>query len=444
MPANYKSSKVQPPFKDVYKVMEISKVVRRCSPSHTALSKRHSEGEKPFVRQKFRNAKCLYTDKKLQKSKEFVVSLGVLDSNKELLLKCLNQPDSMFAKHLHDMQGAHEFHYGHIQSMNSSALKHNVNVGGCQSGKTDLGKIDISFSHKHQEGFQGHSGRGYMSDSHTPSHVLAEGKKDACPIPRRIIILKPNIVGGAKAISLCGDPNIQIQLERLDSMASDPEGRILEESFEASGLKQCFKMKGFTTQELVALSGTHTLGNKGFENPTVFDHFYFKILLKKSWLSSAVMSSMIRLPSDRALVEDDDIHLICGIAMSSLTTSSSPSPQARISLLKILAWEVIKLLLLKDFTCARKSSGRRPYIECVLLDKLPLTMGLSSLIVLLEIVCEEYGGRVDLAKVSYKAISTSVRKHFKDNGVIASMEIYNDFMFLRTEAISLGRVRNDF
>jgi len=55
-------------------------------------------------------------------------------------------------------------------------------------------------------------------------------------------------------------------------------------------------------------------------------------------------------------------------------------------------------------------------------------------------VCEKYGGRVDLAKAYYRALSTSVKKHFNGNGVIASMEHCNDFMLLGTEAISLGRV----
>lgn len=55
-------------------------------------------------------------------------------------------------------------------------------------------------------------------------------------------------------------------------------------------------------------------------------------------------------------------------------------------------------------------------------------------------VCENYGGRVELAKAYYKALTASVRKHFNGNGVIASMEHCNDFMFLGTEAISLGRV----
>ncbi|XP_061948331.1 probable galactinol--sucrose galactosyltransferase 5 [Populus nigra] len=63
---------------------------------------------------------------------------------------------------------------------------------------------------------------------------------------------------------------------------------------------------------------------------------------------------------------------------------------------------------------------------------------------LLEMLCEDHGGRVDLAKAYYKALTASVRKHFKGNGVIASMEHCNDFMFLGTEAISLGRVGDDF
>ncbi|MCI29161.1 galactinol-sucrose galactosyltransferase-like, partial [Trifolium medium] len=53
---------------------------------------------------------------------------------------------------------------------------------------------------------------------------------------------------------------------------------------------------------------------------------------------------------------------------------------------------------------------------------------------------EEYGGRVELAKAYYKALTDSVRKHFKGNGVISSMQQCNDFMFLGTQTISLGRV----
>ncbi|GFZ16704.1 ascorbate peroxidase 6 [Actinidia rufa] len=113
-------------------------------------------------------------------------------------------------------------------------------------------------------------------------------------------------VAGAEAVAVCGGPNIPVQLGRIDSMVPDPEGKLPQESLDASGLKQCFQRKGFSTQELVALSGAHTLGSKGFGNPTVFDNSYFKILVEKPWSSSAGMSSMIGLPSDRALVEDDE------------------------------------------------------------------------------------------------------------------------------------------
>lgn len=40
-------------------------------------------------------------------------------------------------------------------------------------------------------------------------------------------------------------------------------------------------------QELVVLSGAHTLGGKGFGNPVVFDNAYFKILLEKPWNSNS-------------------------------------------------------------------------------------------------------------------------------------------------------------
>ncbi|KAL3497382.1 hypothetical protein ACH5RR_040114 [Cinchona calisaya] len=113
-------------------------------------------------------------------------------------------------------------------------------------------------------------------------------------------------VAGAEAVSVCGGPKIIVRLGRIDSMVPDPEGKLPEESLDVAGLKQSFQRKGFSTQELVALSGAHTLGSKGFGNPTVFDNSYFKILLEKPWLSSAGMSSMIGLPSDRALVEDDE------------------------------------------------------------------------------------------------------------------------------------------
>ncbi|KAL0739324.1 hypothetical protein Bca4012_015534 [Brassica carinata] len=114
-------------------------------------------------------------------------------------------------------------------------------------------------------------------------------------------------VAGSEAVSMCGGPTIPVVLGRLDSMQPDPEDKLPPESLNASGLKECFQRKGFSTQELVALSGAHTIGSKGFGDPFTFDNAYYKILLEKPWSSTtSKMTSMVGLPSDHALVEDDE------------------------------------------------------------------------------------------------------------------------------------------
>jgi len=57
----------------------------------------------------------------------------------------------------------------------------------------------------------------------------------------------------------------------------------------------------------------------------------------------------------------------------------------------------------------------------------------------LEYVAEEYGGRVDLAKVYYKGLTDSIVKNFKGTNLISSMQQCNDFFFLGTKQNSIGR-----
>lgn len=116
-------------------------------------------------------------------------------------------------------------------------------------------------------------------------------------------------LAGTEALALCGGPIILIKLGRQDIKSPDPDGELPAESLSASDLKECFQRKGFSAQELVALSGAHTLGNKGFGNPVIFDNSYFQILLEKPWIKASKgneMATMIGLPSDHALVEDDE------------------------------------------------------------------------------------------------------------------------------------------
>jgi len=58
----------------------------------------------------------------------------------------------------------------------------------------------------------------------------------------------------------------------------------------------------------------------------------------------------------------------------------------------------------------------------------------------LEYVCDEYGGRVNLAKAYYEGLTKSIAKNFNGSGIIASMQQCNDFFFLGTKQVSMGRV----
>ncbi|KAL5069661.1 hypothetical protein RYX36_020548 [Vicia faba] len=62
----------------------------------------------------------------------------------------------------------------------------------------------------------------------------------------------------------------------------------------------------------------------------------------------------------------------------------------------------------------------------------------------LEYVCEEYGGRVHLAKAYYEGLTKSIVKNFNGNGIMASMQQCNDFFFLGTKQVAMGRAGDDF
>jgi len=114
-------------------------------------------------------------------------------------------------------------------------------------------------------------------------------------------------VAGAEAVALCGGPEIPVRLGRLDSSTADPAGKLPGETLDAAALKTLFSRKGFSSQEMVVLSGAHTIGGKGFGSPIVFDNTYFKVLLeKKPQTSSSGMEAMVGLRTDWALTEDDE------------------------------------------------------------------------------------------------------------------------------------------
>ncbi|KAK9862530.1 hypothetical protein WJX84_005324 [Apatococcus fuscideae] len=115
-------------------------------------------------------------------------------------------------------------------------------------------------------------------------------------------------LGGAWAVRATGGPTIDIPVGRRDASEEDPEERLPAETLPAAALKATFADKGLNSQELIALSGAHTLGSKGFGDPVTFDNTYYQTLLKKPWKNPLLyMGNMIGLASDHVLPEDREL-----------------------------------------------------------------------------------------------------------------------------------------
>ena len=115
------------------------------------------------------------------------------------------------------------------------------------------------------------------------------------------------VQSAAYAVRMTHGPDMMhsIRVGRIDAAGADPEGRLPEESLSAAGQFDMFGSMGFSPEEMVALLGSHTIGNKGFGEPLSFDNTYYVALLNKPWENkSDKMASMIGLASDRVLPDD--------------------------------------------------------------------------------------------------------------------------------------------
>lgn len=175
------SSRESPEFKDVYEVSNAKELIKP----------RHSEAEMNFIQQKFMDAKRLSADAKYHNSKEFHDTLDALDTNKDLLVKFLQQPDSLYAKHLHDLQGASLLsHCSHVLSISHK----------CKCKTTGL-KSKEGTSHCSNRYFREHCGS-FSPNSYSPCSSNRSAKSYEVPVkelheskifPTRIVVLKPTL-----------------------------------------------------------------------------------------------------------------------------------------------------------------------------------------------------------------------------------------------------------
>ncbi|XP_039041450.1 L-ascorbate peroxidase 1, cytosolic-like [Hibiscus syriacus] len=116
-------------------------------------------------------------------------------------------------------------------------------------------------------------------------------------------------LAGVVAVGITGGPEIPFHPGREDKPHPPPEGRLPDATKGADHLRQVFGAQmGLSDQDIVALSGGHTLGRchkerSGFEgpwttNPLIFDNSYFKELL------SGEKEGLLQLPTDKVLLSD--------------------------------------------------------------------------------------------------------------------------------------------
>src|SRR5262249_29615643 len=113
-----------------------------------------------------------------------------LDSNNDLLLKFLQQPDSLFTKHLHNLHGAPpDSNCGHISTMKSSQdLEFESSHLGYKMEREILWKNQ----RKAHDNCVSHSYSKHATYNKS-SEVQSQGKDESPIHPTTIVVLKPNL-----------------------------------------------------------------------------------------------------------------------------------------------------------------------------------------------------------------------------------------------------------
>lgn len=173
-------------YKDVYEVWQTPQNTnygRDDSPQKGKYNETLNDKKMALVRQKFVEAKRLATDERLRQSKEFQDALEVLSSNGELFLKFLQEPNSLFAQHLYELQSLPPPpETKRITVLRPSKMVDNgtFSVSGQKSDKQIKKPAQM-----------GQTAAWDKSPGHSP--MFTNQKVDESPIqPTRIVVLKPS------------------------------------------------------------------------------------------------------------------------------------------------------------------------------------------------------------------------------------------------------------
>ncbi|CAI9776635.1 unnamed protein product [Fraxinus pennsylvanica] len=172
---------------DVYEIRRKSQktsYLRDKSPQKGKYNETSNDKKMALVRQKFVEAKRLSMDEKLRQSKQFRDALEVLNSNKDLFLRCLQEPNSMFSQNLYNLQSIPPSETKRITILRPSKMADSSNFAavGNKDGKQVKKGAYVGQLNELEKSHLGCSPPSGQKINETPTQ------------PTRIVVLKPSSV----------------------------------------------------------------------------------------------------------------------------------------------------------------------------------------------------------------------------------------------------------
>lgn len=123
-------------------------------------------------------------------------------------------------------------------------------------------------------------------------------------------------IGGYAAIEFAGGPAIPFRFGRVDAQTDAecvPEGRLPDSHADVDGLRGTFYKMGFNDEDIVTLSGAHSLGRahpqfSGFDGPWTSDERIFNNHYFVELTDAVPDADLLRMPSDSTLLTNPDMN----------------------------------------------------------------------------------------------------------------------------------------
>ncbi|TQD87486.1 hypothetical protein C1H46_026998 [Malus baccata] len=175
-------------YKDVYEVWHQPQKAgygRNKSPQKGRNNEKVNEKKMALVRQKFMEAKRLATDERLRQSKEFQDALDVLSSNRDLFLTFLQEPNSLFSQHLHELQS--------IPPQSTETKRITVLRPSKMVSSEKLSGIGHKSDEQTKKSAQAGQAAAWDKSHHGYSPTVVDQEVDGYPAPpTRIVVLRPS------------------------------------------------------------------------------------------------------------------------------------------------------------------------------------------------------------------------------------------------------------